>query len=120
MDERQQKLYDYLIRYKLGAFNTIANGRWTNDMVDKSMRDEVRRAGKYIDAVAEEGIRDMWRKGIDDDVTSLSRKEIREVAEEAYFFALSNKQKRMQIAYENRIGINKIIKEEISNFLKRK
>lgn len=117
MNDRQQRLYDYLMRYKIGAFNSIANSRWTDDMHSLNMEDEVRAAGRYIDDVAGEGIREMWRKGIDDDVAGLSRKEIRQVAEAVYLVALKNKQSRMGIMKtyraESRINIDKIITEAI-------
>ena len=117
MNDRQQRLYNYLMRYKIGAFNSIANSRWTDDMHSLNMEDEVRAAGRYIDDVAGEGIREMWRKGIDDDVAGLSRKEIREVAEAVYLVALKNKQSRMGIMKtyraESRINIDKIITEAI-------
>ena len=111
MNDRQQRLYDYLIRYKIGAFNSIANSRWTDSMRGLNMEDEVRQAGGYIDKIADETIREMWRKGIDNDVAGLSRKEIREVAEAVYLFALKKKQERM--VGENRINIDKIITEAI-------
>lgn len=110
MNDRQQRLYNYLMRYKIGAFNSIANSRWTDDMRALNMEDEVRAAGRYIDDVAGEGIREMWRKGIDNDVAGLSRKEIREVAEAVYLVALNNKKNRM----ESRINIDKIITEAIN------
>ena len=126
MNDRQQRLYNYLMRYKIGAFNRIANRRWTDDMLSLNMEDEVRQAGRYIDDVADEGIREMWRKGIDNDVAGLSRKEIREVAEAVYLFALKKKQERMtgsksvediikkkQSETESRINIDKIITEAI-------
>lgn len=124
MNERQQKLYNYLLKNKLGTFNSIANSRWTDDMRHMNMEDEVRQAGRYIDDVASEGIREMWRKGIDNDVAGLSRKEIREVAEAVYLVALKNKQSRMgdrrsvediikTYRTENRINIDKIITEAI-------
>ena len=125
MNDRQQRLYDYLMRYKIGAFNSIANSRWTDNMRSLNMEDEVRQAGRYIDDVAGEGIREMWRKGIDSDVAGLSRKEIREVAEAVYLFALKNKQSRMgdrrsvedimkTYRAESRINIDKIITEAIN------
>ena len=125
MNERQQKLYNYLLKNKLGTFNSIANSRWTDDMRNMNMEDEVKLAGKYIDDVASEGIREMWRKGIDNEVAGLTRKEIREVAEAVYFFALKKKQERMgdrrsindimKTYNENksRINIDKIITEAI-------
>jgi hypothetical protein len=75
-----------------------------------SMEDEVKSAGRYIDDVASEGIREMWRKGIDNNVVSLSRNEIREVAEAAYLYALKNKKWRMTCSTNK---IDKIISEEI-------
>ncbi len=124
MNDRQQRLYNYLMRYKIGAFNSIANSRWTDDMHSLNMEEEVRAAGRYIDDVAGEGIREMWRKGIDNDVAGLSRKEIREVAEAVYLVALKNKQSRMgdrrsvedimkTYRTESRINIDKIITEAI-------
>ena len=124
MNDKQQRLYDYLMRYKIGAFNSIANSRWTDDMRSLNMEDEVRQAGRYIDDVAGEGIREMWRKGIDDGVAGLSRKEIRQVAEAVYLVALKNKQSRMgdrrsvedimkTYRTESRINIDKIITEAI-------
>jgi len=125
MNERQQKLYNYLLKNKLGTFNSIANSRWTDDMRHMNMEDEVRQAGRYIDDVASEGIREMWRKGIDNDVAGLTRKEIRKVAEAVYFFALKKKQERMgdrrsiedimkrYNENKNHINIDKIITEAI-------
>jgi hypothetical protein len=128
MNDRQQRLYNYLMRYKMGAFNSIANSRWTDDMRSLNMEDEVRAAGRYIDDVAGEGIREMWRKGIDDDVAGLSRKEIREVAEAVYLFALKKKQERMgdrrsvedimkTYRAESRISVDKIITEAIDSLV---
>ena len=111
MNNIQQKLYNYLLRYKLGSFNSIANNRWTDDMRGLNMEDESKSAGKYIDDVAIEGIREMWRKGIDNDVASLSRKEIREVAEAVYLYALKNKKWRMTCSAKR---IDNIITEEIN------
>lgn len=126
MNDRQQRLYNYLMRYKIGLFNDTANGRWTDSMRGLNMEDEVRQAGGYIDKIADEAIREMWRKGIDSDVAGLSRKEIREVAEAVYLFALKKKQERMagsksvedimkkkQSETESRINIDKIITEAI-------
>ena len=113
MNEKQEKLYDYLITHKLGAFNSIANSRWTNDMRRMNMEDEAKLAGKYIDDVAMEGMREMWRQGIDD-IASLSRKEIREVAESVYLYALENKKWRMTCSAKR---LDKIIMEEINKVL---
>lgn len=118
MNDRQQRLYNYLMRYKIGLFNDTANGRWTDSMRGLNMEDEVRQAGGYIDKIADEAIREMWRKGIDNDVAGLTREEIRKVAEAVYFFALKKKQERMgdimkTYRTESRINIDKIITEAI-------
>lgn len=117
MNEKQKRLYDYLIRHKLGAFNSIANGRWTDDMRGMDMKDEAAAAGRYIDDVANEGVREMWRNGVDGDVASLSRAEIRKVAEAAYLYALEKKKWRMTCSRDR---IDKIISEAMDRVINAK